>query len=200
MTLGQLSASEASRSPASRGLRDVRDDAELRDGLGDGPVVVDPALLGDVGVHRLVDHHHRRTGLGGVLGGGDGGRYVVADAHQDGGASRGLLDGQFGDEALLVGGERVELPGVAVRGDDADTAVEQPARQGAVVRDVDTAVLGERGHRDRHNVGEGRLQRREVHADRPFVGLLVVRFQQTVHAAPPPSSSSGKARRTNDAM
>src|SRR6202034_3200109 len=58
----------------------VQHHAEVGDGARDGGVVVDPALGGDVRVHRLVDHDHADAMIGGVPGRVDGGGDVVADA------------------------------------------------------------------------------------------------------------------------
>jgi hypothetical protein len=115
-------------------------------------------------VDGLVDHHHPGAEVTGVPGGGDGGRDVVPDADQDHGPLPGLVDRQLRDQTPLFGRQRVELAGVAVRGEGRDAAVEQAAQQGPVGVLLDGAVLGERCHRDRHHVGQGGPLGLERHA------------------------------------
>src|SRR6185437_11298472 len=115
-------------------VSEVQDDAQVGNVTGDRGVVVDPAFTGDVGVDRLVDHDHAGAVVPGVPGRLDRGGDVVADPGQQlglvvGGARR-RLDHLPG----LSLAERVELAGVAVRGDDYDPAVDQaPGQRGVGV-------------------------------------------------------------------
>jgi hypothetical protein len=94
-------------------------------------------------MHRLVDHDHAGAVVLGVPGRLDRGGDVVADAGQQlGPAVPGADDLGRGFEGMpgLGLAERVELPGVAVRGDDRDPAVDQAPGQRRVGVPVGAAV------------------------------------------------------------
>ena len=144
----------------------VEDHAQVGHGVGDGLVVVHPALGRLIGVDRLVNHDHLRPGLLGVPGRVDGGGDVVAHARQHVGvaaaaglavrAAYRLLGGLPG----LGRGERVELAGVAVGGDHRDPGVHHPADQIGVGAPLDAAVRPHRRHGDHDHRGQRVLQPR----------------------------------------
>ena len=141
---------------------DVQHHAHVRHGLGDGRVVVNPAVGRQVRADRLVNHDHAGPGRAGVGRGADRGGDVVADAGQHLRAPADGADRGLGGGPGLLARQRVELPGVAVGGDQGDPVVDQAADEPRVAVPVGGAVRAERGDRDR---GHGREDVEELVGD-----------------------------------
>jgi hypothetical protein len=145
---------------------DVEHDTEVGHRVRDRRVVVDPAFGRHVRMHGLVDHDHAGPVILGVPGRLDRGRDVMPDPGQD-------LDARFptgfaagaghlgrGLECLpgLGLAQRIELAGVAVRGDDRDSRVDQARGQRGVGAPVGGSVGLVGRHRDDYGCGKGLAQ------------------------------------------
>ncbi len=128
---------------------------ETRSAFGDGDADVDRALCGAIvllkslvggeGVGRFVDEDTGGAQALRLLGEGDRGPDVAADADGDRDAATDLLDRGGGDRAHFVGSQTVEFAGVAGGDDDGDTAAGDGVDVAAQTGEVEIVRAGRNG-------------------------------------------------------